>query len=145
MGNFVRQGPTFALDKRFLCLSDAPEGSRVRRPLEPAIRLVGESAFRCEFRPERSKDSPKRSEIRSGNWSQKDVEDPVRTCSHHAYRTILPESCDDPKYATYRNLIEPWWKTLRSLAIKGRFFETWEQIEEAIARAVDYWNARRHP
>jgi transposase len=48
------------------------------------------------------------------------------------------------KYAAYLNLIEPWWKTLRSLAIKGRFFESWEQIEEAVARAVDYWNEHRH-
>ena len=50
-----------------------------------------------------------------------------------------------PKYAAYLNLIEPWWKTLKSLAIKGRFFESWEQVEEAVARALDYWNAHRHP
>ena len=25
-----------------------------------------------------------------------------------------------PKYAAYLNLIEPWWKVLRSLALKGR-------------------------
>jgi hypothetical protein len=29
-----------------------------------------------------------------------------------------------PKYAPYLNLIEPWWKVLRSLALKGRRFET---------------------
>lgn len=29
-----------------------------------------------------------------------------------------------PTYAAYLNLIEPWWKTLRSLALKGRRFET---------------------
>jgi hypothetical protein len=28
-----------------------------------------------------------------------------------------------PKYAAYLNLIEPWWKVLRSLALKGRRFE----------------------
>ena len=33
-----------------------------------------------------------------------------------------------PVYAAYLNLIEPWWKMLRSLALKGRRFETWEQI-----------------
>ena len=27
-----------------------------------------------------------------------------------------------PKYAAYLNLIEPWWKVLRSLALKGRRF-----------------------
>ena len=29
-----------------------------------------------------------------------------------------------PKYAAYLNLIEPWWKILRSLALAGRHFET---------------------
>jgi hypothetical protein len=28
-----------------------------------------------------------------------------------------------PRYAAYLNLIEPWWKTLRSLALQGRRFE----------------------
>jgi hypothetical protein len=28
-----------------------------------------------------------------------------------------------PKYAAYLNLIEPWWKVLRSLALRGRRFE----------------------
>ncbi|MBA4117049.1 MAG: transposase [Rubrobacter sp.] len=71
---------------------------------------------------------------------------------HKAYDVLLfslahPrwEFVFQPKYAAYLNLIEPWWKTLKSLAIKGRFFETWEQIEEAVTRAVDYWNAHRHP
>src|SRR3954454_6485903 len=50
-----------------------------------------------------------------------------------------------PKYAAYLNLIEPWWKVLRSLALKGRRFETWTEIEEAIERATAYWNAHKHP
>lgn len=50
-----------------------------------------------------------------------------------------------PKYAAYLNLIEPWWKILRSLALKGRRFETWAQIEDAISAATSYWNAHRHP
>jgi transposase len=50
-----------------------------------------------------------------------------------------------PKYAAYLNLIEPWWKILRSLALKGRRFETWEQIEAAVSTATTYWNAHRHP
>jgi hypothetical protein len=29
-----------------------------------------------------------------------------------------------PKYAAYLNLIEPWWKVLRSPALKGRRFGT---------------------
>jgi hypothetical protein len=28
-----------------------------------------------------------------------------------------------PKYAAYLNLIEPWWKVLRSLALKGKRFD----------------------
>ncbi len=50
-----------------------------------------------------------------------------------------------PKYAAYLNLIEPWWKVLRSLALKGRRFETWEEIERAIEAATAYWNQHRHP
>ena len=37
-----------------------------------------------------------------------------------------------PKYAAYLNLIEPWWKVLRSLALKGRRFEAWAEIEAAV-------------
>lgn len=50
-----------------------------------------------------------------------------------------------PKYAAYLNLIEPWWKVLRSLALKGRRFETWEGICQAVAAATTYWNKYRHP
>jgi hypothetical protein len=50
-----------------------------------------------------------------------------------------------PKYAAYLNLIEPWWKILRSLALKGRRFETWEQICAAVEAATAYWNAHKHP
>lgn len=50
-----------------------------------------------------------------------------------------------PKYAAYLNLIEPWWKVLRSLALKGRRFETWEEVCEAVREATAYWNAHRHP
>jgi len=50
-----------------------------------------------------------------------------------------------PKYAAYLNLIEPWWKVLRSLALKGRRFETWEEVCQAVATASAYWNKHRHP
>jgi len=50
-----------------------------------------------------------------------------------------------PKYAAYLNLIEPWWKVLRSLALKGRRFETWAEIEPAVERATAYWNEHKHP
>jgi transposase len=50
-----------------------------------------------------------------------------------------------PTYAAYLNLIEPWWKVLRSLALKGRRFETWEEVCQAVDRATTYWNAHRHP
>jgi hypothetical protein len=41
-----------------------------------------------------------------------------------------------PTYAAYLNLIEPWWKILRSLALKGRRFETWEAVERAVDEAT---------
>jgi DDE superfamily endonuclease len=50
-----------------------------------------------------------------------------------------------PTYAAYLNLIEPWWKVLRSLALKGRRFDAWAEIEQAVARATEYWNAHKHP
>lgn len=50
-----------------------------------------------------------------------------------------------PKYAAYLNLIEPWWKILRSLALKGRRFETWGEVCRAVEAATRYWNAHRHP
>jgi transposase len=50
-----------------------------------------------------------------------------------------------PKYAPYLNLIEPWWKVLRSLALRGRRFETWDEVCEAVAAATIYWNQHRHP
>lgn len=50
-----------------------------------------------------------------------------------------------PKYAAYLNLIEPWWKVLRSLALKGRRFESWEEICQAVNAATAYWNKYRHP
>ena len=50
-----------------------------------------------------------------------------------------------PKYAAYLNLIEPWWKVLRSLALKGRRFETWAQVCDPAREATSSWNAHRHP
>jgi transposase len=50
-----------------------------------------------------------------------------------------------PKYAPYLNLIEPWWKVLRSLALKGRRFETWEEVCQAVQEGTAYWNRHRHP
>jgi hypothetical protein len=73
--------------------------------------------------------------------------------SAHRATDVLPfslahprwESVFQPKYAAYLYLIEPWWKVLRSLALKGKRFETWAEIERAITAATAYWNAHRHP
>jgi len=50
-----------------------------------------------------------------------------------------------PKYACWLNLIEPWWKQLRSLALKGKRFETLDELTAYLIAALDYWNAHRHP
>ncbi len=50
-----------------------------------------------------------------------------------------------PTYAAYLNLIEPWWKVLPSLALKGRRFETWDEVVAAVEAATAYWNAHKHP
>lgn len=72
--------------------------------------------------------------------------------THHADDVLLfcarhPrwEFVFQPTYAAYLNLIEPWWKVLRSLALKGRRFETWEELALAVREATSYWNAHRHP
>ena len=50
-----------------------------------------------------------------------------------------------PKYACWLNLIEPWWKQLKSLALKGRKFETQDELETSLWEALDYWNQHRYP
>lgn len=72
--------------------------------------------------------------------------------AHKAYDVLLfnlahPrwEFVFQPKYAAYLNLIEPWWKVLRSLALKGRRFETWAEVCQAVEAATAYWNQHCHP
>jgi transposase len=50
-----------------------------------------------------------------------------------------------PTYAPWLNLIEPWWKILRSLSIKGRGFTDLEAMSQTIYQATDYWNDHAHP
>ena len=50
-----------------------------------------------------------------------------------------------PKYASWLNLIEPWWKQLKALALKGRRFETQQQLGDALENALEYWNAHQKP
>jgi transposase len=50
-----------------------------------------------------------------------------------------------PKYACWLNLIEPWWKQLRSLALKGKRFENLDELTDSINQALEYWNAHAHP
>jgi transposase len=70
-----------------------------------------------------------------------------RTTDVLLFRLAHPrwEMVFQPKYAAYLNLIEPWWKIRRSLALAGRRFETWAEITNAICRSTAYWNAHRHP
>lgn len=50
-----------------------------------------------------------------------------------------------PKYACWLNLIEPWWKQLRSLALKGRRFDTRSELLDALSAALAYWNCHCYP
>ena len=50
-----------------------------------------------------------------------------------------------PRYAGYLNLIEPWWATLRSLALEGKRFENVDELLIAIERGTRYWNEHKHP
>jgi transposase len=59
---------------------------------------------------------------------------------HPRWEFVFP-----PRYAASLNLIEPWWKILRSLALKGRRFATWQEVCQAVEAATGYGNAHRHP
>ena len=50
-----------------------------------------------------------------------------------------------PTYAPWLNLIEPWWKTLRALAVKGRCFQIGDEIVDAIKWATNHWNQNKKP
>ena len=50
-----------------------------------------------------------------------------------------------PKYACWLNLIEPWRKQLRSLALKGRRLEDVDAIVEAVVQGTAHWNQHRYP
>lgn len=50
-----------------------------------------------------------------------------------------------PKYAPWLNLIEPWWKQLKALALKGRRFENQQELMTAIVEAVEFWNKNPRP
>lgn len=50
-----------------------------------------------------------------------------------------------PTYAPWLNLIEPWWKTLRSLALAGRRFDDLATLRSSIVKSTNYWNEHRHP
>jgi hypothetical protein len=43
------------------------------------------------------------------------------------------------------NLIEPWWKQLRSLALKGHRFENLDELTQSLNAGLDYWNKHCHP
>jgi transposase len=50
-----------------------------------------------------------------------------------------------PTYSPWLNLIEPWWQTLRNLALKGRCFTQTDQMAFAIQQGTAYWLVHRHP
>jgi len=43
-----------------------------------------------------------------------------------------------PTYAPWFNLIEPWWKTLRFMALNGHRFEGATELVEAIDQGTNY-------
>ncbi len=51
---------------------------------------------------------------------------------HHPYRRFVYQLT----YATYLNLIELWWKVLRSLVLRGQRFETWNEVAAHASESV---------
>ncbi len=62
------------------------------------------------------------------------------TLAHPRWEVVF-----QPTYAADLNLIAPWWTIWRSLALKGRRFETGEEIGAAVEAVTASWNAHRHP
>jgi len=78
------------------------------------------------------------------------IEDNLSTHTSRAVRLALlarPEMQVQflPKYACWLNLIEPWWKQMRSLALQGHRFETVDELSAALTAALAYWNEHKHP
>ncbi|MCW5879899.1 MAG: IS630 family transposase [Anaerolineae bacterium] len=78
------------------------------------------------------------------------IEDNLSTHTSHQVRLALlawpnVQVQFIPKYACWLNLIEPWWKQIRSLALKGRRFETEAELKASLSAALDYWNEHKHP
>jgi transposase len=48
-----------------------------------------------------------------------------------------------PKSAASLNLIEPWWKVLRSFALAGRRFESWDEVIETVPDRPLHIKSRR--
>jgi hypothetical protein len=78
-------------------------------------------------------------------WIPKDVEWVYAVLDHLTMHRAVDVLLFNLAYAAYLNLIEPWWKTLKSLALQGRRFERWQEVEEAVEKATTYWNAHKHP
>jgi hypothetical protein len=94
--------------------------------------------------------------VRADEWIPRDVTRILAVLDNagmHRHRDVLLfmaafprwEFVFIPKHAGYLNLIEPWWRTLRSIALNGRRFDSPEELEHAIARGTCYWNEHRHP
>jgi transposase len=64
----------------------------------------------------------------------------LRAIAHPRVRSLF-----QPTYSAWLNLIEPWWKTLRTLALKGRAFRLTDDLMHAIGSGTQYWNDHRHP
>jgi transposase len=139
---------------------------RARRPLETGRRQRGGYVFGA-FRPATGEAFTHCYEKRNGaNWvdflDRVDAWVPAEMTRVYAILDNLPthrttdvllfalwhprwEFVFQPKYAAYLNLIEPWWKVLKGLALKGRRFRTWEEVRTAVEAATAYWNQHRHP
>lgn len=49
--------------------------------------------------------------------------------AHPRWEFVFP-----PQYAAYLNSIELWWKVLRSRALKGRRFDRWDEVCQALGK-----------
>ncbi|HEV2457489.1 MAG TPA: transposase [Ktedonobacterales bacterium] len=56
--------------------------------------------------------------------------------AHPRWEFVFPPTYAAYKYAAYLHVIAPWWKILRSLALRGRRFASWAEICAAVEAAT---------
>jgi hypothetical protein len=134
-----------AADRHRRAAGRRPRHGRDRPPAPgPALWLLDPRSL--VNRPQRADGAPEQAESQrrappGGRAPREEASDRVR----RAGRPCVRRTPGVTKSAADRNRIAPWWKVLRSRALNGRRFETWEAVGRAVAAATASGNQPHHP